>query len=116
MAYRRAANIVRAEEHRDGVAYDGAGYEPGIEGAGDVETALWQVLARTESGIASALADEAFERAMQQLAELRQPVDAFFDQVTVNVDDSAVRGNRLRLLARIQGFMNNVADFSQVEG
>ena len=116
VAYRRAANIVRAEEHRDGVAYDGAGYEPGIEGAGDVETALWEVLARTESGIASALADEAFERAMQQLAELRQPVDAFFDQVKVNVDDSAVRGNRLRLLARIQGFMNNVADFSQVEG
>ena len=84
--------------------------------AGDVEMALWEVLARTESGIAYALADEAFERAMQQLAELRQPVDAFFDQVTVNVDDSAVRGNRLRLLARIQEVMNYVADFSKVEG
>jgi glycyl-tRNA synthetase beta chain len=73
-------------------------------------------LTRTESEIETALADEAFESAMKSLAGLRQPIDAFFDEVTVNVDDSAVRGNRLRLLARIQGVMNNVADFSKVEG
>ena len=53
---------------------------------------------------------------MLALAALRKPLDDFFDHVTVNVDDSAVRGNRLRLLARIQEVMNNVANFSKVEG
>ena len=66
--------------------------------------------------IEAALTGEEFESAMKSLAGLRQPIDAFFDQVTVNVDDSVVRGNRLRLLARIQGVMNNVADFSKIEG
>ncbi|MBT4905611.1 MAG: glycine--tRNA ligase subunit beta, partial [Rhodospirillaceae bacterium] len=116
VAYRRAANIVRAEEKKDSADYDGAAYDPGLSGAEKIESALWDVLTRTESEIETALADEAFESAMKSLAGLRQPIDAFFDEVTVNVDDSAVRGNRLRLLARIQGVMNNVADFSKVEG
>jgi glycyl-tRNA synthetase beta chain len=47
---------------------------------------------------------------------LRQPVDNFFDRVTVNCDDKALRENRLRLLARIVAAMNQVADFSQIEG
>ncbi|MBT3808025.1 MAG: glycine--tRNA ligase subunit beta, partial [Rhodospirillaceae bacterium] len=116
VAYRRAANIVRAEEKKDSADYDGAAYDPGLSGAEKIESALWDVLTRTESEIETALADEAFESAMKSLAGLRQPIDAFFDQVTVNVDDSVVRGNRLRLLARIQGVMNNVADFSKIEG
>ncbi|MDA0785140.1 MAG: glycine--tRNA ligase subunit beta [Proteobacteria bacterium] len=116
VAYRRAANIVRAEEKKDGTAYDGAVYDPGLNGAAPIESALWDVLTRTEGDIEAALAGEAFESAMKILAGLRQPIDAFFDEVTVNVDDSVVRGNRLRLLARIQGVMDNVADFSKVEG
>ncbi|MEP4885106.1 MAG: glycine--tRNA ligase subunit beta, partial [Alphaproteobacteria bacterium] len=116
VAFRRAANIVRAEEKKDGTEYDGAAYDPGLGGDEPIESALWDVLTRTESEIEAALAGEAFESAMRSLAGLRQPIDALFNDVTVNVDDSVVRGNRLRLLARIQGVMNNVADFSKVEG
>jgi glycyl-tRNA synthetase beta chain len=53
---------------------------------------------------------------MAALATLRQPVDAFFDKVTVNTDEAALRENRLRLLSRIRAVMNQVADFSQIEG
>jgi glycyl-tRNA synthetase beta chain len=53
---------------------------------------------------------------MAALATLRRPVDEFFEKVTVNVDDRALRGNRLRLLARIRNVMNQVADFSRIEG
>jgi glycyl-tRNA synthetase beta chain len=57
-----------------------------------------------------------FEGAMVALAKLRRPVDEFFEKVTVNVDDTKLRENRLRLLARIRATMNQVADFSQIEG
>ena len=50
------------------------------------------------------------------MARLRRPVDEFFDKVTVNADEPALRENRLRLLARIRATMNQVADFSQIEG
>jgi glycyl-tRNA synthetase beta chain len=50
------------------------------------------------------------------LARLRHPVDDFFDKVTVNADDPVLRENRLRLLSRIHTVMNQVADFSQIEG
>jgi glycyl-tRNA synthetase beta chain len=60
--------------------------------------------------------DEKFEDAMAVLAKLRRPVDEFFEHVTVNTDDIKLRENRLRLLARIRATMNQVADFSQIEG
>ena len=53
---------------------------------------------------------------MAALATLRPPVDEFFDKVTVNTDDAKLRENRLRLLSRIRAVMNQVADFSQIEG
>jgi len=53
---------------------------------------------------------------MSELARLRYPVDDFFDKVTVNCDDAALRENRLRLLSRVRDTMNQVADFSQIEG
>ncbi|MGH7093448.1 MAG: DALR anticodon-binding domain-containing protein, partial [Stellaceae bacterium] len=59
---------------------------------------------------------EEFALAMAALATLRQPVDEFFERVTVNVADKALRENRLRLLSRIRAVMNQVADFSQIEG
>ncbi|MBO20925.1 MAG: glycine--tRNA ligase subunit beta [Rhodospirillaceae bacterium] len=116
VAYRRAANIVRAEEKKDGSTYDGSAYEPGLDETDEIEAALWDALSRTGAGIEMALAEENFEAAMRGLAELRQPVDRFFDEVTVNVDDSSVRRNRLCLLARIQKVMNNVAEFSKIKG
>jgi len=63
-----------------------------------------------------ALRTENFEKAMAALARLRKPVDEFFDKVTVNTDNSELRTNRLRLLAAIRTVMNQVADFSQIEG
>ena len=54
--------------------------------------------------------------AMGALARLRGPVDAFFDDVTVNADDAALRRNRLRLLAQITATLEQVADFSKIEG
>ena len=53
---------------------------------------------------------------MAALALLRWPVDEFFDKVTVNSDNVQLRENRLRLLSRIRAVMNQVADFSQIEG
>ena len=115
-AYRRASNIVRAEEKKDDARYLGSDYvnDSGLQD--DVEIALAVQLASAEVAVAASLSDEEFAKSMLALAALRKPLDDFFDHVTVNVDDSAVRGNRLRLLARIQEVMNNVANFSKVEG
>ena len=59
---------------------------------------------------------EDFERAMLALATLRTPIDKFFDDVTVNDENSAKRAARLDLLARFRAAVQNVADFSRIEG
>tara|TARA_R110002012_G_scaffold97531_6_gene234289 strand:- start:1852 stop:3918 length:2067 start_codon:yes stop_codon:yes gene_type:complete len=110
---RRAGNIVRAEEKKDGAAHDG-GTDDGLL-AQDEEKALSQALIVAEDGADKALADEDFEAAMAALASLRGPVDAFFDKVTVNDDDPAVRRNRLALLARVGSAAHRIADFSKIE-
>ncbi|CCQ73643.1 glycine--tRNA ligase subunit beta [Magnetospira sp. QH-2] len=114
VAYRRATNIVRIEEKKDGLTY-GDPVDPAVL-VQDEEKALVATLEEVEPMVAQALIDENFEAAMTNLAQLRGPVDAFFDQVTVNSDDPAQRVNRLRLLARIGHVMGGVADFSNVEG
>ena len=54
---------------------------------------------------------------MSALAQLRPPIDAFFDQITVNVkNNDEVRANRLALLRAVVVVMNQVADFSRIEG
>jgi glycyl-tRNA synthetase beta chain len=110
---RRAGNIVRAEEKKDGAAHDGGTDDSLLEQ--DEEKALSQALIVAEDGADKALADEDFEAAMAALASLRGPVDAFFDKVTVNVDDPAVRRNRLALLARVGSAAHRIADFSKIE-
>ncbi len=115
-AYRRAANIVRAESKKDGIEFDGNDYRVDSALQDPHETALAEKLVSVELDVNAALETNDFDKAMRALAELRGPLDAFFDDVTVNVDDSDIRGNRLRLLARIQEVMDNVADFSKVEG
>lgn len=114
IAYRRAANILRIEEKKDDCTYD-APADPSLF-AEDETRALKAALDNAGSAIAAAVADEDFEGAMTALAGLRAPVDAFFDNVTVNVDDAAQRANRLRLLAEIRDAMDSVADFSQIAG
>ena len=63
-----------------------------------------------------AVKDERFTDAMAALAGLRRPVDAFFDHVTVNAEDPDLRRNRLLLLSQIRATLNQVADFSKIEG
>lgn len=112
-AYRRARNIVAIEERRDGRSYSG-----GVDPARLVEAAEQRLAAELEVAaevIARALAAEDFERAMRVLAGLRPAVDAFFERVRVNVEDPELRGNRLRLLARLRAVFETIADLSVIE-
>ncbi|MCH8153863.1 MAG: glycine--tRNA ligase subunit beta [Proteobacteria bacterium] len=115
VAYRRAANIVRIEEKRDKMRYQGAELSSGklvqVE-----EKRLAIRIFNSGSDAQEALAREDFTGAMAALANLRKPVDDFFDEVTVNTEDPDLRANRLRLLARIGETLNHVADFSKIEG
>jgi glycyl-tRNA synthetase beta chain len=114
VAYRRAANIVRIEEKKDGAAYPGAP-DPKLLRE-PAEARLAAELERATALSADALAREAFTTAMAGLAALRGSVDEFFLRVTVNCEDRELRANRLRLLAQIRDTLNRVADFSLIEG
>ncbi len=114
VAYRRAANILKAEEKKDKTAYDGAPDAKLL--ALPEEKALADALAKTEKRIADDIAKEKFVEAMSVMAGLRKPVDAFFDKVTVNDKDAALRRNRLLLLSRLRATLHLVADFSKIEG
>lgn len=114
VAYRRAANILRIEEKKDGVAYDDAVDATLLQQA--EEKALWTAIASARPGAEAALAKEDFTGACRALAQLRSPVDSFFDKVTVNADDKNLRVNRLRLLSSIRGVLDRVAEFSKIEG
>ena len=114
IAYKRAANIVRIEERKDRCSYDAAPDSAAFDQA--EETALHAALVKAAEHARAALSAEDFTTAMSAMAALRPPVDAFFDKVTVNADDSRLRANRLRLLSAIGGTLHQVADFSKIEG
>jgi glycyl-tRNA synthetase beta chain len=109
-AYRRAANILRIENRKDG-PHEGAptaGSEP-------AEAALYDAL----SGLADVkvlLQQEDYSTAMAKTARLRAPLDRFFDEVTVNAPEPEYRRNRLRLLNEVRSVMDQIADFSRIEG
>lgn len=111
---KRAANILRIEEKKDGKTYDGAPDSALLEAP--EEKALAKAVDDVEKAAAKAVEDEDFEAAMMAMAKLRAPVDAFFDTVTVNADDPKLRENRLRLLNRIRSTTKTVADFSKIAG
>jgi glycyl-tRNA synthetase beta chain len=110
---KRAINIIRIEEKKDGRTYDQPP-DPKLFTLAE-EKALAQAVDQAERDAASAIAREDFEAAMAAMAKLRAPVDAFFDHVTVNTDDPGLRENRLRLLNRIRATTLTVADFSKIE-
>ncbi|PCJ56992.1 MAG: hypothetical protein COA65_09950 [Rhodospirillaceae bacterium] len=114
VAYRRARNLVHIEEKKDSAGYDGTVVEAQLVEA--PEQALYARLQDVRNLAEVALKGEEFEVAMAALARLRVPVDAFFDDVKVNVDDKALRKNRLHLLGEIRRTLETVADFSKVEG
>jgi len=112
--YRRAANILAAEEKKDGKSYGGD-----VERATlrlPEETALFDAVADVGTAVAACVDGADYKGAMAELARLRQPVDAFFEAVLVNDADPTIRANRLELLARLRDTMHLVADFSKVAG
>jgi glycyl-tRNA synthetase beta chain len=111
-AYKRAANILKIEEKRDGVSYEGAPDAALL--SLDEERALAAALADAGARVEPLIAAEDFQGAMAIYAELRPVVDAFFDGVTVNAEQADIRVNRLRLLSRIPGTLNKIADFSRI--
>jgi glycyl-tRNA synthetase beta chain len=112
--YKRATNIIRIEEKRDGVTYGGAP-DPQLYRQAEERELAAAILAAKQSAAAAAAREE-FAAAMLAIAALRPKVDAFFDKVTVNVDEPKLRENRLRLLNEIREATRAVADFSRIEG
>jgi len=111
--YKRATNIVRIEEKRDGTTVAGT-RDPALYGQAE-ERALAKTIDIAKAEASAAVAREDFAAAMSAMAKLRPHVDAFFEKVTVNTDDKAVRANRLKLLNEIRAATLAVADFSRIE-
>jgi glycyl-tRNA synthetase beta chain len=111
--YKRASNILKAEEKKGWKAEGGREILPD---ASAPEVQLHDALRMIEKPLASALEAEDFTAAMQELAGLRGPVDAFLDGVFVNSEVAAERDNRLKTLAAVRDAMGQVADFSLVGG
>ncbi|HXF53929.1 MAG TPA: glycine--tRNA ligase subunit beta [Hyphomicrobiaceae bacterium] len=111
---KRAVNIIRDEEKRDKRSYAGEA-DPGLLEAPE-ELALDAAIEKVKEDTRKAIEVENFAGAMRALAELRRPVDAFFDKVTVNTDNAKLRVNRLHLLSEIRAATLNVADFSRIAG
>jgi glycyl-tRNA synthetase beta chain len=111
---KRAANILRIEEKKDGKVYDGAP-NPALYDLPE-EKMLAKAIDQAKRDASSAIAKEDFAGAMSAMAKLRPAVDAFFDHVKVNDDDPKVRENRLKLLNEIRAATREVADFSKIEG
>jgi glycyl-tRNA synthetase beta chain len=111
-AYRRAANILRIEERKDGPFKDSPNPDLYREAA---EIDLDHALAACHV-VVSLLNEEAYGLAMSTMAGLRTPLDAFFEKVTVNATEPTLRRNRLRLLNQVRSMMDQIADFSRIEG
>ena len=114
VGYKRAANILKAEEKKDGTSYQGLVKDDKL-----LENEEKDLSAKLKSGqkeAVKALDEENFAEAMAAMSRLRGPIDAFFDSVIVNADDKELRQNRLHLLSQIREVLGQVADFSRVEG
>ncbi len=112
--YKRAVNIVRIEEKKNKRTHSGTPDATLLKQ--DEEKSLHDAIVHLRAEAAAAVKREDFVSAMAALANLRAPVDAFFDKVTVNADDPKLRENRLKLLNEIRDAMHAVADFSKIEG
>ena len=112
--FKRANNILLQAEQSDGVEYS-YGADPKYA-QGGAERNLFNALDNEEVKIVSALKKEDFVDAMNSMANLRKPIDNFFDTVQINSDVEVVRRNRLNLLSRICKLCLSVADLTKVEG
>ena len=111
--FKRANNILSQAEDKDGVEYS---YGADIKFAeDDAEKALFKALDAADANIAPAMAAEDFATAMSAMADLRAPIDAFFETVQINADSEVLRRNRLNLLHRIRTICLSVADLRKLE-
>jgi glycyl-tRNA synthetase beta chain len=111
---KRASNILAIEERKDKTSYAGT-YDLKLLKEKE-ELALAAAIESVKQDTVAAINVESFKGAMNALAELRAPVDAFFDKVTVNDADPRLRKNRLHMLSEIRAATLNVADFSKIAG
>jgi len=121
VAYRRGINILRIENEKDGPHIGEVDVSALVEDAEiKLSTAIHMLgmrLSHAPHLDGPGVLDQGdFDKALQGLASLRSPVDAFFKDVTVNAENPALRRNRLRLLAKLRDVMHRVADFSKLEG
>lgn len=107
-ANKRTANILRQAEFEDGATLDEALFEE------DAEETLFDALQRAREKVAPLIQKRAYTDALEQLATLRAPVDAFFDEVMVMTDVKVVRNNRLALLSELRALFLDIADISRL--
>jgi len=113
--YKRAANILAAEEKKDGTSYSGATPSREVFTL-DAENNLINAIESVDATAAAKVRANDYKGAIAALATLRAPVDDFFEKVLVNDKDAAIRSNRLHLLAALRNTMHLVADFSKIGG
>ncbi|WP_102109814.1 glycine--tRNA ligase subunit beta [Oceaniglobus roseus] len=112
--FKRANNILTQAETQDGVEYSFGADVKFAEN--EAERALFAALDAADAKIRPAMEREDFAAAMAAMAELRAPIDAFFEAVQVNADSQVLRRNRLNLLSRIRTTCLGVADLTRLEG
>ena len=112
--FKRANNILTQAEEKDGVEYSFGADAKFAED--ETEHALFAALDAAEPKIEPAMKNEDFGLVMQAMAELRSPIDAFFEAVQINTDNEIVRRNRLNLLNRIRKICLSVADLTRIGG
>ncbi len=112
--YRRAANILAAEEKKDGRSYDAVSDQSRF--TMPEEIALASAIKSVDADAAAKARANDYRGAIAALATLRAPVDDFFEKVLVNDPDASIRANRLHLLAALRNTMHLVADFSKIAG
>ncbi len=105
VAFKRVGNIIK-----DGLEQeiDDALFEADCEGA------LLQAVGQAQQTVTAQVAEGDYTAALQTVAGLREPVDAFFDGVMVMAEDEQVRDNRLALLTQVAGLFRNIADFTRI--
>lgn len=112
--YKRATNILRIEEKKDGKSYSATEQLANLVDPSEIE--LLRLLKAAGSKADALVKDEKFADAMRELTALRAPIDLFFEKVMVNAPEAALRADRLSLLAHVRAVTDKLADFSQLEG
>lgn len=113
--YTRAANILKIEEKKDKISYSTGTVDKSLLSEAE-EISLQTTLTTVLPAMKAANASENYAESMRLLLSLRAPVDAFFDKITVNATDAALRTNRLTLISQLRDVIHAIADFSALEG